>query len=372
VNFIKKYSLLVLFAALMLIIFAADAISPLKEFSELENRYLEKRPKFSVDMLIQNKYTVKYEEFTNDQFIGRDFWIDLKSRSEAVLGKIENNGIVYGKDNYLFEKYSFADNEKIEKNLSYVNKFIGKHSDLNISFAVIPNSYEILNEKLPVGLSNVNQTEYINKMYSKLKNSSVKLVNFTDILSSNDDKYIYYRTDHHWTTFGAYLAYCEYVKLLNLTPVDIAALNPEKVEGFYGSYYSKAKKYNAVADTINYYDVPYNSVEIDLKPADGIYDFSAFGKRDKYAGFLRGNNGITVIKGSNSHASKKLLVVKDSYANSFVPFLMYNFDEVYVIDLRSYTGSFNSLVNEISFDDILIMYNFMNFANDSNIYKITE
>lgn len=183
-----------------------------KTFSELENRELAQRPTFTLSSFYNNKFSPKYESYINDQFVLRDQWISLKSRSESLLGKIENNGIMHGNDGYMFQHYTTADMDRIETNTKFVNEFVQLYPDLNITMGIIPNSYMVYPEKVPVGAGQVDQTALTQKIYKSL-DSSVQTLNFLEPLRSNKEQYIFYRTDHHWTTLGAYYGYssfCEY------------------------------------------------------------------------------------------------------------------------------------------------------------------
>lgn len=389
---LKKYPLLILFAAFLIITSIADMFVSRREFSEMENRYLEQRPKFSFAQLWRNEYTPKYEKYVNDQFIGRDGWITLKSVSESALGKIENNGIVYGKEHHMFEYYRTTDERRIELNTGFINKFIGQYGEKTpITVSIIPNSYEILDDLMPAGLENIDQQAVIAKVYSEL-DSRAKTLDLEPVMrravaeakKNNPQSFpgiesqIYYRTDHHWTTLGAYHAYRAFIQSRGLQAVELGALEPLAyyVDGFYGSYYSKCKLFSAVPDTIEVYDIPFDSITIDGEEKSTLHDLSKWTVRDKHAGFLWGNNGLTVIKSENNlnHAegeTSRVLLIKDSYGNPFAPFLTYSYDEVWVIDLRSLPQKMSELMEENSFDDVLILYNFMNYASDTNVAFMT-
>ncbi|WP_394884066.1 DHHW family protein, partial [Clostridium tertium] len=207
--------------------------------------------------------------------------------------------------------------------------------------------------------------------YNYLNNyNNIKTISLIDMFKENKDKYIYYKTDHHWTSFGSYLAYSEFVKNNNLSLVDINNLNKHEVNNFYGTYFSKSKNFNAESDLITYYDVPNLSVSIDGVPVDNINDNSKWSSSDKYSAFLRGNNGLTIIQNNDISNNNKILVLKDSFGNSFIQYLVNNYKEVYVVDLRGFIGSFNEFFKSNNFDDVLIMYNFINLADDVNISKI--
>lgn len=370
----KSYLLFVCFSFFILSISFFNIISQDKSFSEIENRYLQIKPVFSFDKFINGNFSEKYEQFINDQFIFRDKWINIKMMSEMLLLKTENNNIIIGKDNYLFDKLIILDEKKIDKNIDYIKSFIKKNKSKNIYFTLIPNSYEILKNKLPVGLNNIDQTKNINKVYKKLLSGepdNLNIINSEKFLKNKQGQ-IYYYTDHHWTSFGAYLFYQGLSKPLNYKPVDLKSLEKHKIKNFYGTYYSRAKIFWKKPDTIVYYKAPIEKMEINNKFYNEIYDLKKFKERDKYSGFLYGNNGLTVIRCEKSDDKKEgICVIKDSYANSFIPFLTYNYNNIYVIDLRYIKRlDISNFIDKNKIDNILMMYNFINFVSDNNIQKI--
>ena len=375
---ILKYPVVLAFFLFIFLFTAVDLVKPDREYSEFENKYLTQRPEFTLASFLNNEWTSKYETYLNDQFVLRDDWITLKSICESMLLKIENNGIAYGADDYLFEKFTTLAGDSLaqfERNVGYEKTFIDTYGEtVPITFTIIPNAYMILPEKLPEGLIQVDQAAYTAPIYEAVGDKA-QVVDFTGALTAHKDEYIFYRTDHHWTTLGAYYAYAAYVESLGMEPVALDSLSGIEVPDFYGTYFSKAKKFDAVADTITYYPIADAGVIIDGQEADGYYDLSKFEVRDKYAAFLRGNNGYTVIKSGVREAPEgqepsKILVIKDSYANSFVPFLLYNFDEVHVVDLRYSAVSMKELLSTENFDQVLLMYNFMNLVTDTSLYKL--
>lgn len=362
----KKYPLIYVFAGFILVFTALDIAKPDKAFSELENRMLASKPKFTAKGYFESTFGPKYETYINDQFIFRDQWIDLKSTTEFALGKLENNNIIFGKDKYLFDKFDTIEKEKQEKNIEAINIFKEKIS-ANLITMIVPNSYEIYRENLYKGLNMVNQRVETEKIYDKLESNNINLFNVFD---NNKDKYIYYKTDHHWTTEGAYLAYCEFIKLRDGEPVDLNNFESKKIKEFLGTFFSKGKPFKSEYDTITYYEIPNLEVEIGEEKFNSLYDYEKISERDKYGIFLRGNNPLTVIKNKNLNNNKKILVIKDSYANSFVPFLTANYEEIHVVDLRSFLSSVAQYTEENSIDDVLVLYNFTNFNTDNNILKL--
>jgi len=370
-----RYPLLCLFALFLLFVFCMDMTATNRQFSEMENRVLTQKPKFTVEKLVANEYTMDYEEYVNDQFIWRDRWITMKSISESALQKIENNGVAFGLDDYMFEKYTAVDQKQLEKNIGFVQEYLEQYPEQKVTLAVIPNSYQVLGEKVPAGFPNVDQEPLIQEMYARIDAENLEKLDFGPVLEAHDDEYIYYRTDHHWTTLGAYYAYAEYAQSKGMTPVPLEemAQYANVQEDFYGTYYSKAKLYNAVPDTITWYDLPVDEVIIDGQPYDGIYDLEKLQERDKYASFLWGNHGLTqIVVNSKVENPTRVLLIKDSYGNSLAPFLTQNYDEVWVADLR-HVFSLSAVLEqagEEGFDDVLLMYNYMNFVQDTNLAKL--
>ncbi|MEG1447999.1 MAG: DHHW family protein [Oscillospiraceae bacterium] len=376
---IFNYPLIILFSVFIGVFTLFDMFVPERAFSEIENRYLATKPKATVKTVFDNSFSKKYETYINDQFVLRDGWINIKSLSEISLGKIQNNAITYGKDNYMFEVLENFDEKKLARNSGFVKDFVEKYQDKNITLSIVPTSYMVLDDKLPLGILKANQLDYINSLYNTLeKSDNIQCINMAKTLSEHKNEYIYYRTDHHWTTLGAYYGYLEFAKEKGFTPVEIAELKSISVPNFMGTYFNKAKLFTAKPDTITYYDIPVEHFEFeDSNSKDSMYDYSKFETRDKYAAFMHGNNGITYIKSANNlnktqGETSRLLIIKDSYANSFIPYLTFNYDEIFVVDLRGLPVPISELEEKYNFDDIMVMYNFVSFMNDNNFSRLLK
>lgn len=347
-----------------------------REYSEFENKYLAQKPPFTMKAFLNNEWTQDYEEYINDQFVLRDDWITLKSVCESMLLKIENNGIAYGEDGYMFEKFTTLSGDQraqYDRNLGYAMTFLNNHQNDNVTFAIIPNAYAIMPEKLPAGLEQIDQLALIQEAYAQAPESA-GIVDFSGTLTEHKDEYIYYRTDHHWTSLGAYYAYQQLCGTLGLIPFDPAAHTALTAENFYGTHYSKARTWNAVPDTITYYDLP-NSLTIYNvtaagQPADGqttgLYDTDKLNVYDKYAMFLHGNNGLSRIEGDGTG---RILVIKDSYANCFAPYLTANYAQIDVVDFRNYNYGLDQLIADNDYDQILVLYSFDSFKSDPYLYR---
>lgn len=193
------------------------------------------------------------------------------------------------------------------------------------------------------------------------------------MLKAHKDEYLYYKTDHHWTTLGAYYAFTEYA---DKTGINIEKYTTKLVtDKFYGTMSSKANL-EIEADKVYIYEpdkeeevsVRYNN-STELK--DSLYEMSALDKKDKYSIFLGGNNPLVQIT-TNAENDRKVLVIKDSFAHCFIPFMISGFSKIDVVDLRYYNESIRKMIEEGGYTDILVLYNVGNFVEDKNIYKLVN
>lgn len=368
---LKTAPIAVIFAVFILVFTLLDMSFTNRARSEMENRPLATRPKLSWSVLMDGSYDEKFDTYINDQFVGRDWWITLKSFAEIALLKTENNGVLYGKDEYLFGKLDMLDRERYPQNTRYLSEFFTKYPQQQMTLLLAPNSYEILTHKLPFGFRGVDETGEIAGIYGSLP-KNVRALSLTEryrdaALSGAE---LYYRTDHHWTTEGAYLAVEKYAKTVGKTLPPLSEIPVLRRESdFLGTYYSKAKKAGQRTDTLTLYDTPVVSVTIDDSEKQGLYDLEKLSTRDKYAAYLWGNNNVTKIVSRESDDPSRLLVIKDSYGNSLVPFLTYLYDEITVLDLR-YLQGVESFLEAGQFEDLLLCYNFETFTQDGNLAKL--
>lgn len=374
-NILKKYPTFFVFSILVILFTVIDIINSPNEFSELENRKLSQMPILSLKSYIDTSFSSDYEKYINDQFFLRDNWIDLKSRIEYLLGKRENNDIIFGRENYLFKKFTTFNDEMLENNLNSIITFTNNYNK-EVDFFIIPNSYAVYDELTPRYLPLVDQLSLINSINSYLSlksNDHINTINVAEELLKNKDDYIYYKTDHHWTSYGAYLAYLTYMDYLGLEIVDINNLEKITINNFLGTYYNRSKYFKADSDFITYYNILGLHIEIDGKEKLSLMDLDKFKGRDKYSAFLWGNNGLTKVINENISEERKgssILIFKDSYANSFIQFLSYNYEIIDIIDLRYFKESIRNFMKDKDYNEILIMYSFNNLSSDINIRRL--
>ncbi|WP_373897606.1 DHHW family protein [Haloimpatiens sp. FM7315] len=366
----------IIFLLFIFIIFIINIISKDKTFSSEENRTLNTRPKFSMENLMHSDYTKKYESYVSDQFFLRNFWVNIKSSVERFSGKKENNDIYICSDDYLIDKFKKPNKENALEKSKAIKSFYEKNKDLTNSIMIIPTKIKVLKDKLPAFAPSYDELNYINNFYSYLPNN-VNKINAFNILNQNKDKYIYYKTDHHWTTEGAYYAYLEFCKKLNITPKLKNQYNIEEVSNnFYGTLYSKSGIKNISPDRISVF-LPKNEENLivnyieEKKKGVSLYSAHKLNTKDKYSLFTDGNHPILKIE-TESLSNKKLLIIKDSYANSFIPFLTSHYSDIVVVDLRYYNDNIQSLIEDNGITDTLILYNTSTFSEDDSILNLVQ
>ena len=382
---ILKYKFTIIISILLLATCITYLFRSEPIFSESENRYLAGRPKITLSGLADGSFMDSFELYVKEQLPFRDGLIKLKALTELAQFKNENNGIIRGREGYLFEKLIKTE-QQLEKNEAAIVNFV-KDTDREINVCIIPNSFEIITDKLPAPFPNISEQERISLFYDRLKvMGNVHTIDMYDVLNAHKDEYIYYRTDHHWTTQGAYYGYSRLCDEMGLDPVDIKSIDglKKEVDGFLGTYYSKYRGAFIQPDTLTYYDIAVKGYKAGKDNYDSLYDTSKLEVYDKYAMFMHGNEGLSIVDSVGVNDSeedgmhniesteKELMIFKDSYSNCLIPFLTYDYDRITVVDLRYYADPVSSLLDEHRDADILLIYNFMHFNEDNHFYRLTS
>lgn len=339
--------------------------------SETENRTLAQAPEFSWAALMDGSFTESVETYFADQFPLRDSWTGLKARAEQLIGKSEFNSIYLCGDT-LISKVERPDETLVEKNLSYVERLAG-NTDANVYLGLIPSAAEIWKDKLPAGAESWDQTQLLDAAVD----TGLPLVNFQSALEAHAGEYIFYRTDHHWTSRGAYYGYTAVMEALGREFLPIGHFKVDTVTGdFNGTLYSQSGIHWLEPDYMQFW-VEDTGLEVTSwrsgAPEPGVlYDRSCLEQKDKYSAFLGGNQPLCVIKNENVPDGGKLLLVRDSYSDSLAPFLSQSFSEVHLLDLRYYRASAAQYAAENGITDIVVLYSIPNFITDRNLVFLTQ
>lgn len=361
-----------IFLAFIGAFFILNLVLPDRQFSEQENRYLQMRPEFSFKSLFSGDYTSKFETYTTDQFTFRDEWITLKAASELALGKQENNDVHLCENGTLIEGFKRPENSVLDSNMSALNTLVG-NTDAKVYFALIPDKSDLYASLLPKNAPNDSEKEVIDYCYGQ---SNATNVDMYSALSAHTDEYIFYRTDHHWTSLGAYYGLSALAESMGLPCPALDSYTDRHVvsEEFYGTTWSSSGFSWVDPDTMEIFVNAPEGLKVTSypqgSPVEGkLYDFSFLEKKDKYSMFMGGNCPMHVIETGNED-KPSLLILRDSYTDSLIPFLLDDFSEIHVLDLRYYHASLKAYIEQNDFDNVLVCYSVSNFCSDSNIFLL--
>lgn len=341
-----------------------------REFSENENRYLAKFPAFGLERIRSGEYMSGLESYLADHFPFRDFFMGMKTKAEMGMGKKEINGIYIAEEGYLIEEYKKPENtERIGR---IWKDFAGEleEQEVELRLMLVPTAVYVYEEKLPNYAPVRNQMETANILYEI---SGIEPIDCSGALLAHREEELYYRTDHHWTTSGAYIAYRTYCEEKGLEAVLLEDMAAQiATEDFRGTIYSKAGDYGRKGDTITIYTNPSNSLRVEYadtgEVTNSLYNLEYAERKDKYSLFLNNLHSLIEITNETADSDRELVLVKDSYANSIVPFLAHHYKKIYVFDTRYYKQGVSDFIKEHGeVTDILLLYNMNTLDGDLGI-----
>lgn len=332
---------------------------PDRDFSPVENRNLAQLPSFSWEKLKDGSYTSELEKYLADQFPLRDSWIGLKTRYEYLLGQREFQDVYLCGDTLISK---VTDDSRAQQNLEHIQSLLEK-TDLPVYLGLIPTAAEVWRDKLPAGAASFDQRAYL----EEAKATGAIWVDMLGSLEAHRDEAIFYRTDHHWTSLGAYYGYTALLEAMGLEPEALGE-QVTVADDFYGTLYSSSGVHWLAPDSIHRY-VSGETVTVEnvlTGEVGGLYVDSYLTEKDKYASFLGGNQPLYILRNEEAPVQQKLLVVRDSYSDSLAPFLSQTFSEVHLLDLRYYKIPVAQYAEENGMDAIFIDYSVENFIKDAD------
>ena len=248
-----------IFMTVWVIIIILNSIWPKQVFSEEENRMLATIPRFSFASFVSGEYLNGVNDYINDHFAFRDIYLKLNSWWEVkVMGKKENNDVYIGDEGYLFEKFEYGEEEKqnIKENVASISQFaqVMQEQKIPTYFVLVPNSIYVNRDKLPKNVEVPSQKEIIRTVYQNTENT--KNIEVTSALEQeNRQKPVYFKTDHHINSDGAYVVYNAFCTTANLQAVPIQDFTKVTVSNeFLGTFDSKAQLINQVPDELFVYE----------------------------------------------------------------------------------------------------------------------
>lgn len=360
-----------------------SVFKPETEFSEKENRYLETMPELDVSDILAGDFQEDYEAYINDQFFLRDALVDFSVGIQKGLGRRDVNGVYIGRDGYLLERYTDEDfkQELIEENAYFLSVFLNRmaenYGSSHVVCMMVPGKANVMTKKLPPLAEGYHEDTVVSVLKGLLSEPEI-LLDVTEQLKAHQEEYIYYRTDHHWTSLGAYYGYRAWAEHTGRTAGDMEHYRQETVsEDFYGTTYNKVHL-SVPPDSVTIYH-PQEALQLSVNKNDGetISDSLYFpeeivGEADKYRIFLGGNTAKIDIQ-TGADTGRTLLLFKDSFANSFVPFLLSDYDRIIMVDLRYYSDSLSELFLQYpDITDVMALYNVEKFIEDDAVASVLD
>jgi len=351
-------------------------ILPDKDVSAEENRALASAPTFSFEALSNGSYTADFATYMADQFPARNFFVGMKALSERALLKGQNNGVIFADNGYLVTRFDKTDNETLSKNIEYISDFAKAASNggIDVTTAVAGREIDVASSVLPKSYGTDSSDAAWSIIDASFKENGTDYIDLKAPLKECFDagEYVYYKTDHHWTSLGAYRAYCAISESAGITPESVERFKRETVtDSFFGTTWSSAGAKWVKPDSIEFfrYDGD-DDLETDRgdEKFDGLYKTSYLDEKDKYSAFLGGNAARINITSKNGER-EKMLVVKDSFFHSLAPFFAKEYDLV-IIDLRYYTDSVAELCRNESIDKALVLLNVETLGEESGLGKL--
>lgn len=349
--------------------------TPKSDYSSTEKRYLEEFPEVSVETIFDGSFTEGFENYLADHFYGRNFWMGLNSYYNLYTGRNGADGVYNSDDGYLINIPVPKSDSRVQENINSIAKF-SKNIDVPITMVVAPSTGYIMKDKLPWNHFEYNDDYYFSQLTNTCKDNGIDFVDLREEFkqAATGGTQLYYKTDHHWTTDGAYTAYVQLCNNWGIKPTPKESFKIQDYEGFYGTTYSTSGFWFTGADDIKVWDYAANDNSINVEIIEGdesntyhsMYFLNHLQEDDKYPVFLDGNHAMEKITNSNVD-SGKLLIIKDSFAHCFAPFTADNFNEVTLVDLRYYKSSISELVKQEKYDKVLVLYGIDNFAKDTDI-----
>jgi hypothetical protein len=373
------------FIAALLVLAAAGLLAPRQSHSAIENRDLAAPPSLSAGAVLSGRFAEDADGYLLDHFPLRDAWAGLGSAVDFALGRKDNGRVYFGAGGLLFAMDAI-DLKQLDTNLGYIRDFVKavseEYPDVAFSVLPVPAAWNIAGDMLPAFAPVDDENEALRRIREGL--GDLALV--CDPTQALSDAYragarVYYRTDHHWTARGAYIAYRAWAERCGLSPSPESDFAVRTVsEAFYGVNAAKAGLPWTPPDRMEVFerkDAPPVRMTVEtgaagadaIRVTDSLYDARFLAERDKYAYFLGGNNPVVTID-TAAEGDRSLLVIKDSFAHCFAPFLTAHFGRVILVDLRYHKDGLTRFFLENEITDLLFLYSAAQLSADRNLFYL--
>ena len=367
-------AVVLLFIGIIVVMQAAFWMLPRRPFSENEKRVLAEAPQINAAGVADGSVFRSIESYLSDHFPGRDLWVGANACLERAEGRGATEDIVCGTDGWLFTAPVSEERETLWDNMQAITTFAGRQS-VPVTMMAVPSAGAVVSDKLPALHLPYPDADLLEEARRIAGNTLHWVDLYTDFCSAEQPERLYYRTDHHWTTEGAYRAYCLLMDKLGQPSVPRDDFTVEQIADFYGTSYSRSGLWLTDPDTIELWtdsDIQavttvYDANRTDPVTREGMFFREYLEDADKYPVFLSGNHARVHIE-TNADSGKRLLVIKDSYAHALAPFLAEEYSTIDLIDLRYFKQqTISSWLEENPADEILLVYGLSSLAEDKNL-----
>ena len=373
-------------------------VTPDLSYSAEEKRALEQMPDLSLQSVTSGSFMERAEDYLQDQFPLRAQAMTLKTGTQLLLGKRESQGVYYSEDDRLMERFDGMDAENYAETVAALRDFAERNPGPEYYFLMVPNAVWRYPGLLPKGAETEDQSAFIDAFYAEISDVMTTVDVRQEFRAYKPSEDLYYRTDHHWTTDGAYLAakkvFAEIKARDTVVPEKGSAWNyklpllgemPEfrkKVvkNDFAGSLIAESGFPLRTADWIAVYLPEEKDGEkilytVDYGQGEGksasCYDASKLDTDNAYEIFFGGNHPLIEIETSLA-STRSILIVKDSYANAFIPFLIPEYRHLTIVDPRYYYDNIDFLMTSGGYQEVLFLYNVNTFSKDTALKTVLQ
>ncbi len=372
----KSYTFLAFMA--LSAISVSSFLAPVSSYSAMENRYLTTWPSISWDGVLSGTFQKDLEKALSDQFPLRDACVRLSVEGQLSLGKQEINGVyVKGDGSYVKKEInSSLPKDRYLLNLRILSK-MAEEEKLPVDLFLVPSAGEAEVERLPSGAPYYDAKVYRDTAVNLFSEKKAKAgeVSLVPVNFSGCNKEHYFYTDHHYNNRGAYECAMAYRSYLGKKSRPYTSYGPKVMaDDFRGTLYSKAPwngaKYDRIVlpELLPEVSVAYSGGSDGHLPgsgaADSLYDLRYLTEKDKYSTYLGGNHGLVSVENLSDDGKGRLLILKDSFANSALPYLIADYHRVDLMDLRYYSGSVKEYIKKERPDRILVYYEMSDFIKE--------
>lgn len=350
-----------------------NVMMPDQTESDAENRALQMFPNISWNTISSGTFSTDVDEWFSDQFIGRDLFIYIRYLMQKCTGQKEVNNVFITKKG-LMEDIADVNDEELDRNIEAINTLYYR-TGIRTFFMLAPNSATVNSGNVPWGADVNDQKKQFENIYSYL-DENINTIDIISELKSQNSEYLYYKSDHHWTSLAAFYALKAAGSSLGLGEISKDNYTVYPVTNDFRGTLSEKVGSLGYKDRIDIY-VPKDETEyLYINEGEGsksctVFNSAALERTDKYSVFMGGNTSICRLEMNNS-SNKHLLVIKDSYANCLIPMLIPYYRTITVVDPRYYYDDILRVINGDSITEILYLYNGNTFVQDRSIADMIE